>query len=158
MTGATEERTGTVDLGRALGALMRRYLDGAAAAVAELPGGPRGFQVMSIAAAGGCESQAQIAESLGVDRTVMTYLVDDLEKAGMVTRRPDPHDRRARQILLTAKGRGYFEQASARIGDVEREVLGVLSDAESDTFRTLLQRAVSAGPVPDSACEIAETC
>ena len=35
----------------------------------------------------------------------MTYLLDDLEKAGLIERRPDPADRRARRIAATASGR-----------------------------------------------------
>ena len=99
MAEVIEERgeTTSVDFGQALGTLFRNYLGSAGAAVSELPGGPRGFQVMSIAAVSACSNQAGIAERLGLDRTVMTYLIDDLEKAGLVERRPDPADRRARQ-------------------------------------------------------------
>ena len=31
----------------------------------------------------------------------MTYLLDDLEAAGLVERRPDPTDRRARRVAPT---------------------------------------------------------
>ena len=90
-----------LDFGQALGTLFRRFSTSAGAAVDDLPGGPRGFQVMAVAAGTSCANQARIAERLGLDRTVMTYLIDDLEKAGLVERRPDPADRRARQVLLT---------------------------------------------------------
>ena len=39
-----------------------------------------------------CIDQARIAERLGLDRTVMTHLIDDLEEAGLVERRPDRAD------------------------------------------------------------------
>jgi DNA-binding MarR family transcriptional regulator len=149
----TEQRATptTVDFGQALGALLRTYLDGAREAVHELPGGPRGFQVMSVAAESTCSNQARMAESLGLDRTVMTYLVDDLERAGLVERRPDPADRRARQVLLTPRGRTSFEAASRRIEAVERAVLGGLSEADAETFRALLLRIVAAGPIDVAA-------
>jgi DNA-binding MarR family transcriptional regulator len=35
----------------------------------------------------------------------MTYLLDSLAEAGLVERRPDPADRRARRIVATARGR-----------------------------------------------------
>ena len=60
-----------IDLGHALGAVLRSYLDGARAALDELPGGPRGFQLMSIVTASDCTNQAGIAKELGLDRTVM---------------------------------------------------------------------------------------
>ncbi|WP_161632049.1 MarR family winged helix-turn-helix transcriptional regulator [Nakamurella lactea] len=156
---STPQTRASVDFGLALGALMRRYHSGATQAVAELPGGPRGFQVLAISAAGGCESQAQIAERLGLDRTVMTYLVDDLEKADLVVRRPDPVDRRARQILLTANGRKAFDAATRRLQHVEREVLGELTAAEARQFRELLQRIVASTP-PDHApdCSVPDPC
>jgi DNA-binding MarR family transcriptional regulator len=159
MTQAAKEETGqdSVDFGQALGTLLRAYLESARAAVGDLPGGPRGYQVMSIAASSICGNQAAIAESLGLDRTVMTYLVDDLEKAGLVERRPDPADRRARQVLLTRKGATAFEAASARINDVERTVLGGLSDDEATVFRTLLARVVADAPFDTSQpCEASE--
>ena len=157
MTDVTEERaeSTSVDFGQALGTLFRNYLGSAGAAVSDLPGGPRGFQVMSIAAVSACSNQARIAERLGLDRTVMTYLIDDLEKAGLVERRPDPADRRARQVLLTAKGEKSFRDATDRIERVERAVLAGLSDEDASRFRDLLIRVVADTPVEDtiSACE-----
>ena len=143
----------SVDLGQALGSVLRSYLDNARDGLSELPGGPRGYQVMSVVSDGACSNQAMIAERLGIDRTVMTYLVDDLEKAGLVERRPDPADRRARRVGLTAKGSKSFAAASDRITQVERAVLGSLSDADADLFRQLLVRVAAAGPVVD-ACDV----
>lgn len=161
MAEATDElaQTPVVDFGQALGTLFRNYLGSAGAAVNDLPGGPRGFQVMSIAAASSCGNQARIAERLGLDRTVMTYLIDDLEKAGLVERRPDPTDRRARQVLLTAKGQKSYRQATNRIEHVERTVLAGLSDEDAGHFRELLMRVVAAGPVEDSInpCDAADS-
>lgn len=152
---APEETAPAVDFGQALGALARTYLESAGAAVKDLPGGPRGYQVMSIASTSACSNQARIAERLGLDRTVMTYLLDDLEKAGLVARRPDPADRRARQVLLTEKGEQTFAGAANRIRHIERTVLGGLSDQDAALFRELLMRVVASGPVEvrPGACE-----
>lgn len=148
---ATEETS--IDFGQALGSILRSYLDNARNAIDDLPGGPRGYQVMSVANGGECSNQATIATRLGIDRTVMTYLVDDLEKAGLVERRPDPADRRARQVGLTAKGAKAYAAASERIAQVERSVLGSLSDSDAEVFRELLVRVAAAGPVVD-ACDV----
>ena len=149
-----------LDFGQALGTLFRRFTTSAGAAVEELPGGPRGFQVLSVAAASSCGNQARIAERLGLDRTVMTYLIDDLEKAGLVERRPDPDDRRARQVLLTERGRARFHQASERIEHVERATLAGLPDADAARFRELLMRVVATGNEGGrdvvNACDVAE--
>lgn len=142
----------SVDFGQALSALLRRYLDGARDVVDDVPGGPRGFQVLAVSSQGSCSNQATIAQILGIDRTVMTYLVDDLERDGLVERRPDPADRRARQVVLTARGTEVLADASSRLQQIERTVLGSLPEAEADVFRTLLVRAVADGPVDHTAC------
>src|SRR5579862_4539501 len=93
------------DLGWALGVVFRSYAKAANSAFCDVPGGPRGYQVLAATARSDPRSQLELASHLGVDRTVMTYLLDDLEKAGLVERRPDPADRRARRIAATEAGR-----------------------------------------------------
>jgi len=156
---AATETVGALDLGQALGTLLRAYLERASTAVADVPGNLRGYQVLAVATSGRCHNQAGIAASLGLDRTVMTYLVDDLEKAGLVERRPDPVDRRARQVGLTALGRSTLEAATARLGEVERYVLAGLDAGETVTFRRLLERlTVDAPPLDQSACDGPTVC
>lgn len=151
--------TGAGDLGQALGALLRRYHEGATEAVRDLPGGPRGFNVLLTSSQGSCSNQAAIAQHLGIDRTVMTYLVDDLEQAGMVQRRPDPADRRARQVLLTDAGREVLAAATERIRAVEASVLGGLSDDDAQVLRRLLvSAAAGAPPIDHSACDGPPAC
>ena len=158
MSEVAQPATTSGDLGQALAALLRRYLDGARDAVSDLPGGPRGFQVLLTSSEGACRNQATIAMRLGIDRTVMTYLVDDLEKAGMVERRPDPADRRARQVALTPVGEKVLATATERIREVEALVLGALSPEDASTFRRLaVDAAVDAPPTDHSACD-APTC
>jgi DNA-binding MarR family transcriptional regulator len=145
------------DLGWALGTVSRSYLRIAAEAVADLPGGPRGYQVLSSAARGDAGTQLAMAQRLGVDRTVMTYLLDDLESAGLVERRPDPADRRARRVVLTDAGRTRLCDVERRLRKVEDRVLGTLDPAERDTLRTLLQRvAVATGDAHVDACTVAQ--
>ncbi|MBD8608362.1 winged helix-turn-helix transcriptional regulator [Aeromicrobium sp. CFBP 8757] len=158
MSETTGERTiGPVDdFGQALGSLLRRYLDGAREATDDLPGGPRGFQVLVNASSGAdCSNQATIAHRLGIDRTVMTYLVDDLEKAGLVERRPDPADRRARQVVRTAAGEATLDDVRRRMAAVEDVVLGSLSADDAVAFRRLLvAAAVGAPPTDHSMCDV----
>jgi DNA-binding MarR family transcriptional regulator len=136
------------DLGWALGAVFRRYVKRTAAVVAEVPGGPRGYQVLAASAPGVPGTQLALAQQLGVDRTVMTYLLDDLEKAGLVERRPDPTDRRARRIVATPSGGALLARLQRQLAEVEEDVLGVLESAERVTFRELLQRVATHVPGP----------
>ena len=98
------------DLGWALGAVFRGYVKATHEALADLPGGPRGYQVLAAAAGDEHGSQLALAQRLGVDRTVMTYLLDSLAEAGLVERRPDPADRRARRVVATARGRALLKE------------------------------------------------
>jgi hypothetical protein len=65
------------DLGWALGVVLRAYAKGAGHVIAGVPGGPRGYQVLAAAVSGAEGTQLALANKLGVDRTVMTYLLDD---------------------------------------------------------------------------------
>ena len=85
------------DLGWGLAVTFRAYVKAADAATAGMPGGHRGYQVLCAAARDEPGSQAAMAQRLGIDRTVMTYLLDDLEAAKLVERQPDPADRRSRR-------------------------------------------------------------
>lgn len=53
---------------------------------------------------------AQLADMSGVTRATMTGLIDTLERDGMVTRNPDPGDRRMLLVELTAKGMEFLAQ------------------------------------------------
>ena len=102
------------DLGWALGAITRSYLRAAREAVEDVPGGARGYLVLASAGQGEPKSQLALAQHLGVDRTAMTYLLDDLEGAGLVERRPDPADRRARRIVAARRWSRKAERAAQR--------------------------------------------
>ena len=69
------------DLGWALGSLLRSYRERIGPLLEDVPHGPRGYQTLCEVIRGEQPSQLALATHLGIDRTVMTYLVDDLEKA-----------------------------------------------------------------------------
>ena len=89
------------DLGWALGAVMRTYLRTTAGALVEVPGGPRGYQVLTACLRDEPSTQLALARRLGLDRTVMTHLLDGLERAGLVERRADPAERQTLRALLS---------------------------------------------------------
>lgn len=147
------------DLGWALGAVFRGYVKAAHEALADLPGGPRGYQVLASSAGDEHRSQQALAQRLGVDRTVMTYLLDDLEAAGLIERRPDPSDRRARRIVATPHGRGTLTRLDQRLRAAEEQLLsGLETDGDRQAFRGLLRRLAvhaSAGDPVSTPCEAA---
>lgn len=146
------------DLGWALGVVFRSYLKAVAAVVDDLPGGPRGYQVLASAALDQADNQAELAVRLGIDRTVLTYLIDDLEQCGLVERKADPQDRRRRRIMVTRKGTSVWNQRRAALEHIEQHILSPLGN-DADTFRSLVRRlaghANEFDPVA-SACEVVE--
>jgi DNA-binding MarR family transcriptional regulator len=147
------------DLGWGLGTIFRAYVMAAHEAVADLPGGPRGYQVLSAAAHGTVGSQLALAQHLGVDRTVMTYLLDDLEAAGLIERRPDPADRRARRIVATRQGTKLLAALDDRLKAAEARLLTPLDARARESFRTqvrLLATHIDALDPLESPCELAD--
>jgi len=143
------------ELGWALGTVTRAHLRAAQDVVGGLPGGPRGYQVLAAAATGEAGSQLALGRQLGVDRTVMTYLIDELQAAGLVERRPDPADRRARRVVLTEAGGARLCDLERRLREAEQHVLAPLTPEEQDVLRGLLQRVAEVDPDTASACEVA---
>jgi DNA-binding MarR family transcriptional regulator len=128
------------DLGWGLGVAFRAYIKAATAVMVSLPGGPRSYQLLTIASRDRPGTQLALAGLLDVDRTVMTYLLDALEGAGLVTREPDPTDRRARRIVVTKRGVALLADLDKQLRDVEANLLSALDDDERAAFRSLLQR------------------
>ncbi|MFF0154638.1 MarR family winged helix-turn-helix transcriptional regulator [Micromonospora sp. NPDC005203] len=144
------------DLGWMLGIVFRGYVRAAEHALTDFPGGPRGYQVLTAAITGPARNQGAIAEELGIDRTVLTYLIDDLERPGFVARRADPADRRNRLVDVTDVGRGAWEQRRLALGHVESHLLGTLTPAESATLRALLQRVACSAQATDPLRDLCE--
>jgi DNA-binding MarR family transcriptional regulator len=90
--------------------------------------------------------QQQIGSAMGIDPSTMVSLVDELERAGLAKRRPLPQDRRAREVLITPKGRRTLKRARALAEEVEGDVLHGLSPTERRQLVTLLRKAFAAAP------------
>jgi DNA-binding MarR family transcriptional regulator len=159
MHGAGERVTDFVDdVGLSLLALTRAYRDNVGAVLAGVPQGPRGYQTLAMVVRGEQPSQLALATCLGIDRTVMTYLIDDLVTAGLVERQLNPADRRQRRIVPTEHGISTHDDLQRQVREAEDKLLDALDPAERETFRNLLSRATArlhhSGPVPegDSEC------
>jgi DNA-binding MarR family transcriptional regulator len=147
------------DLGWMLGVVFRAYLKASDHALRNLPGGPRGYQVLTAAAGEPPRNQGAIAEELGIDRTVLTYLIDDLEKLGLVARHPDPADRRSRLVVATDEGRATWRRLQDELRRVEAHVLSPLPAADAASFQSLLSRLACRAQRLDpltNLCEVAQ--
>jgi len=66
-----------------------------------------------------------IARDLQCDASYATALADRLEERGLATRRPSPHDRRARELVLTDAGRAAQERIRAVLREPPAALLGL---------------------------------
>ncbi|MFE5740378.1 MarR family winged helix-turn-helix transcriptional regulator [Streptomyces celluloflavus] len=104
--------------------------------------------VLSAVAELGPVSQAQLGRSLNIDPKDMVTLVNDLQRDGLVTRMPDPADRRKNAITLSASGARRL-QRTERLGDkANDELTAALTPAEREQLIGLLTRIVQ----PEEPC------
>jgi MarR family transcriptional regulator for hemolysin len=83
--------------------------------------------------------QGKLAELLDVEAITLGRIVDKLETAGLIERRPHPSDRRIWLLHLTAAARPKLSQLR-ELGDVTRgEALAGLSEADRERLSNILQ-------------------
>ncbi|MCW2946706.1 MAG: hypothetical protein JWR24_3423 [Actinoallomurus sp.] len=75
--------------------------------------------------AAGPMTMRDLAERLVIDRPYTTLIVDDLERRGLVERRVDLTDRRAKIVTITAPGRDAAELADRIIGEPPEPLLAL---------------------------------
>lgn len=129
------------DLGWALATLLRAHVRAAELVLSDLPGGARAYRLLEASAAHPLPSQLALAEATGLDRTVVTYLLDDLVAAGLVERQADPNDRRARRIVVTPTGVTRLADFRQRLSLVAQHVCEALDEDDALQLRRLLDRA-----------------
>jgi DNA-binding MarR family transcriptional regulator len=134
------------ELGWAVPLVLQEYIRLGSVAVADVPGGPRGYQVLVATTTEEASSQLLLANRLGIDKTQMTYVIDALEAGGFVERRPDPTDRRVRQVHPTDAGRALLTRTRRALRGAEGVLMRHLDADEQTAMRRLLARvALAAG-------------
>ena len=76
---------------------------------------------------------------IGVNATRMVFLVDELEKLGLVERRRNPADRRSHALYLTDQGRVTVDQVRAVTAEHEAELGAGLTEAQRAQLVSLLR-------------------
>jgi DNA-binding MarR family transcriptional regulator len=82
-------------------------------------------------------SMGELAAALGIDRPNATVLVDDMESAGLVLRRPHPTDRRAKLVEATPKGKELARRADEILA-TPPPALSALSAEDLEHLRRIL--------------------
>ena len=144
-----EQGSGRRDLAAMLQPLVRALV------AAELPVLARhgvsmwGYIVLSALDGGPARTQAALAQAIGADKTRIIGVLDELQRAGLITREADPRDRRARLLAITPAGHQVRAAAQAEIQANEDRLLAALPAADRRAFLRAAQ-LLSAVP-PDAA-------
>ena len=84
--------------------------------------------------------QVDLAEALDIEPITLCRMVDRLEEAGLVERRPDDKDRRAWRLHLTAAAGPLVESLRALADEFLADALEGVGDAEQAAVRNVLAR------------------
>jgi len=88
--------------------------------------------------------QASLAEELGLDRTTAAEVLSRLEKRKLVTRKPNPRDRRARLAKITSRGRKLTAAMFSAMQRAQDRMCAPLAQKERDVFMATLTRLIEA--------------
>jgi DNA-binding MarR family transcriptional regulator len=142
-----EQRTLSAALEDSVGALLRRvYAHFTAGALDDDPQA-RDYVVLDTLADQDVESQQELAERLGINRTIMVGLVDHLESGGYVTRTRNPANRRSYVLSITGEGRAARDSMREAVAARDDRITAALTPAERRRLDELLSRLVP-GPDP----------
>ena len=83
--------------------------------------------------------QTELAERMQITKQALGELVDDMERLGLVERKPDPDDRRAKLVSLTERGWQAHEYALEFGGGIEAEWSARMGEAKFAQLIALLQ-------------------
>jgi len=93
-----------------------------------------GYVVLNTLDGGPARTQAALAQAIGADKTRIIATLDELQGAGLITREPDPADRRARLLSITQAGQETRLAAQTEIQANEDYILSRLPAADRQVF------------------------
>jgi DNA-binding MarR family transcriptional regulator len=103
----------------------------------------------------GDHSPGQLAANADLSSGAMTNRLDQLERAGLVERRPSPDDRRSIRVFATEKGIETWISAFAAQAEKEKLIASALSPDEKGELNALLRKLMIAferAVADDHAC------
>jgi DNA-binding MarR family transcriptional regulator len=129
-------------------ALARRFIQICLAVAAETLEGenltPLQFAVLANLNDEADVDQNSLAARLGVDRNTASVLVEQLVRRGLIDRRVNGADRRARLLRLTPMGNELHERLRPAMRTSQRGILATLAPAERERFLDQLVQIIKA--------------
>jgi len=88
--------------------------------------------------------QVSLAEELGLDRTTAAEVLARLQARGLVSRKPNPRDRRAKLARITKRGRAVTAAMFNAMQRAQDRLCAPLTQKERDVFMATLVRLIEA--------------
>ncbi|WP_078411903.1 MarR family winged helix-turn-helix transcriptional regulator [Priestia abyssalis] len=98
------------------------------------------FMILELLYSKGPHPVQKISEAFSIPSGSITYVVDKLEKKGLVERQPNPNDRRASNVVLTEKGRALFDEIFPKHVATISENISFITNEEKEQLIDLLKR------------------
>lgn len=98
------------------------------------------FSVLEVLHFKGKQTIQQIGKSILISSGSMTYVIDKLEKKGLLNRIDCPNDRRVIHVVLTEDGMSFMKKIMPNHRDLIDNMFGDLTDQESQTMVKLLKK------------------
>lgn len=98
------------------------------------------WQVLGLLARNEGINQGGLAEILEVEPITLGRMIDRLQDAELVARRPDPADRRAWRLFMTERGHALLAQLQPHGEQTFAQALEGINDAQQVELRNMLER------------------
>ncbi|WP_131738158.1 MarR family winged helix-turn-helix transcriptional regulator [Actinomadura roseirufa] len=108
----------------------------------------RGLVVLLALPMYGPVNQRDLIGHIGIDKSTMVRLIDELEEAGLVSRERAPQDRRAYLIVLTPRGERVLAEARRLFEEANAHIFGSFTEAERRQLVDLLRRLIEQQAAP----------
>ena len=104
--------------------------------------------LVQLATAGGKLRLKDLLQRVILSQPGLSRRVERLEEAGLVERRPDPHDGRGVIVALTRAGRYALRSAAVvHMAGIDREFTATLTDEEAEVLIRVFARVLNPAPV-----------
>lgn len=107
---------------------------------------PRVFSALSLTVKFPNITQSELARMMGIERSGLVAIVDELETRKYLKRVPVPGDRRVQALVPTDAGQRAYAEAIGIVRKHEDQLLSHLSKDEQSTLLTLLKKIRKADP------------
>ncbi|GIF76780.1 MarR family winged helix-turn-helix transcriptional regulator [Asanoa siamensis] len=102
----------------------------------------RHFGILRFLTRGGL-TQRQLIDLVGVDKSTLVRIIDQLEEQRLAVRTRDPHDRRAFQVTITDHGRQRLAAADTAAAEVGERLFGWLDPPDRGQLHHTLRRIIA---------------